>query len=81
MAFSYESKSRNLFKVIGQIRAAQLQFRKRGADHRRRTLPPIDRLTTSSAQIFASLVFNLSYFYVIVAAFRTRIQCLFSKPG
>src|SRR5260370_27087247 len=57
-----------------------LQFRNRGADHRRRTLPPTDRPTTSSAQIFASLVFDLSYFYAIVADFYTRVQYLFSKP-
>jgi len=37
-------------------------------------------LTTSSAQIFASLVFDLSYFYAIVADFHTRVQYLFSKP-
>jgi hypothetical protein len=43
-------------------------------------LPPIDRLTTSSAQIFASLGFDLSHFYAIVADFHTRVQYLFSKP-
>jgi hypothetical protein len=37
-------------------------------------------LITSSAQIFASLVFDLSHFYAIVADFRMRIQYLFSKP-
>src|SRR5882757_1130205 len=59
---------------------AQLQFRNRGADHRRRTLPPTDRLTTSSAQIFASLVFNLSYFYAIVADFnRSQDLALFNS--
>jgi len=42
---------------------------------------PTDRLTTSSAQIIASLVFDLSYFYAIVADFHTRDQHLFSKPG
>jgi hypothetical protein len=52
---------------------AQLQFRDQGADHRRRTLPPTDRL-------FASLVFDQSSFYAIVADFRTRVQYLFSKP-
>ena len=74
VTFSYESIS------VGQIRAAQLQFRNRGADHRRRTLPPIDRLTTSSAQIFASLGFDLSHFYAIVTDFHTRVQHRFSKP-
>jgi hypothetical protein len=59
---------------------AQLQFRNRGADHRRGTLPPTDRLTTPSAQIFAGLVFDLSYFYAMVADFHTRVQYLFSKP-
>jgi len=34
----------------------------------------------STAQIFASLMFDLSYFYAIVADFRTRVQYLFSKP-
>ena len=38
------------------------------------------RMTTSSAQIFASLVFDLSHFYAIFADFRTRVQYLFSKP-
>src|SRR5260221_8150867 len=55
-------------------------LRNRVADHRRRTLPPTDRPTTSSAQIFASLMFDLSYFYAIVADFRTRVHYLFSKP-
>jgi hypothetical protein len=43
--------------------------------------PPTDRLTSSSVQIYASLVFDLSYFYAMVADFHTRVQCLFSKPG
>jgi hypothetical protein len=33
------------------------------------------------AQIFASLVFDLSHFYAIVADFHTRVRYLFSKPG
>jgi hypothetical protein len=69
MAFNYESMSR----AIGQIRAAQLQFRDRGANHRRGTLPPTDPL-------FASLVFDLSYLYAVGADFHTRVQYLFSKP-
>src|SRR6266436_1302397 len=39
------------------------------------------RQRPAAAQIFASLVFDLSYFYAIVADFHTRIQYLFSKPG
>ena len=35
---------------------------------------------TSSAQIFASLVVDLSYFHAIVADFHMRVQYLFSKP-
>ncbi len=54
--------------------------KERSGDHRRRTLRPTDRLTTSSAQIFASLGFDLSHFYAIVADFHTRVQYLFSKP-
>jgi hypothetical protein len=42
------------------------------------TPPPTDRLTTSSAQIFASLVLDL--FCAIVADFHTRVEHLFSKP-
>jgi len=33
------------------IEAAQLQFRNRGADHRRRTLPPTDRLAVIEAGV------------------------------
>ena len=36
-------------------------------------------MTTSSAQISGRHVFDLSYFYAIVADFRTRVQYLFSK--
>jgi hypothetical protein len=39
------------------------------------------RQRPAAAQIFASLVFDLSYFYAIVADFHTRVQYLFSKPG
>jgi hypothetical protein len=38
-------------------------------------------LITSSVRLFARLVFDLSYFYAVVADFRTRVQCLFFKPG
>jgi hypothetical protein len=34
----------------------------------------------TSAQIFASLVFDLSYFYAIVADFHMRVPYLFFKP-
>jgi hypothetical protein len=37
-------------------------------------MPPTDRS-------FASLVFDLSQFYAIVADFHTRVQHLFSAPG
>ena len=36
-------------------------------------------MTTSSAQILASLVFELSHLYAIAADFRTRVQRLFFK--
>src|SRR5713101_9500794 len=38
------------------------------------------RQRPAAAQIFASLVFDLSHFYATVADFRTRVQYLFSKP-
>jgi len=34
----------------------------------------------STAQIFASLVYDLSHLYAIVTDFHTRVQYLFSKP-
>src|SRR6267154_1305328 len=38
------------------------------------------RQRPAAARIFARLVFDLSYFYAIVADSHTRVQYLFSKP-
>jgi hypothetical protein len=36
--------------------------------------------TRASRERSAGLVFDLSYFYAMVADFHTRVRCLFSKP-
>jgi hypothetical protein len=72
VTFNYESMYRAQFKR--QVKSERPNFSAGTADHRRGTLPPTDRL-------FASLVFDLSHFYAIVADFRTRVQDRFSKPG
>src|SRR5216684_1668207 len=79
VTFSYESMSQASFKQLVKSERLNFSFGTEGADHRRRTPPPTDRLTTS--QIFARLVVSdLSYFYAMVADFRARVQHLFSKP-
>jgi hypothetical protein len=61
------------------VKSARLNFNF-GPEAQIRTLPPTDRLTTSSVQLFAILLFDLSRFYATTADFRTRVRHLFSKP-
>jgi hypothetical protein len=72
VTFKHESTYRAQFKRL--VKSERPDFSSGTADHRRRTLPPTDRL-------FASFVFDLSHFYAIAADRHARVQYHFSKPG